>query len=184
AGGVHQVVAAEGVHRQVVDRLGVEDADSGRQPAHVHHGGTDGRSPDGDVVVPVGAVDDHGVGLTVGGVDVGGGPEGQVDHAHAGAGQVVDRDGVGAAQGNDVDHLQAVQVHRPLADVAGEPRPLAVRREGDVLVRVIAPEDLLVVAGLALDRVVAVARFPDERVVPGASTEHVVPGTPEEDIVA
>src|SRR5262249_57824053 len=131
--GVHPVDTAEGVHRQVVGRLGVNDTDLGRQPDHVQHGGASCRTDDFDVVVPVGAVEDHGVGLTIAVVE-GVRPEGDVDHAHAGAGQVVDRDGVGPAQGDDVDHLQAVQVHRHPVDVAGEPRPPAFPREGDVVV--------------------------------------------------
>src|SRR5262249_56192516 len=134
--------------------VGVEDADQGRQPGHVHHGGTDSQAGDVDVVVAVGAVGDDGGGLPVAGA--GGGPEGQVDHAHAGAGQVVDGDGVGPAQGEDVDPLQAVQVHRHPAEVTGEPRLRAVRPEGDALVLVVAAERQQVRTGLPVAGVAAI----------------------------
>src|SRR5262249_17848958 len=160
-----------------VGRLGVGDVDLGRQPDQVQRGGANCRADDGDVVVPVGAVDDHGVGLPVAVVE-GVRPEGDVDHAHAGAGQAVDRDGVGPAQGDDVDPLQAIQVHRHPVDVAGDPRPRAVRREGDVVVDVAAEESQQVVAGAAVDCVVPVARVPGEPVVAGAPNERVVPRTP------
>ena len=49
----------------------------------------------------------------------------------AGAGQVVDGDGVGAAEGVEVDLLDAVDVHGDVADVAEEPEALAVGGEVD-----------------------------------------------------
>ena len=52
-----------------------------------------------------------------------------------GAGQVVDGDGVRAAQRVEVDLFDLVEVHRDVADVAEEPRALAVRRDVDGLVR-------------------------------------------------
>src|SRR5262249_55059339 len=133
-----------------------------------------------DAVVPVGAVDGHGVGLTI--AAVAGVPEVQEHHAHAGAGQVVDGDGVGPAPGKDVDDLQAVHVHRHPIDVAGEPHPRAVRREGDVLVRAVAEEPQRVVAVLPVHRVAAVARAPGEPVVAGAPKERVVPRTPVDEV--
>ena len=51
----------------------------------------------------------------------------------AGAGQVVDGDGVGAAQRDDVHLLDAIDVHGHVADVAGQPQPAAVGRERHVL---------------------------------------------------
>ena len=42
------------------------------------------------------------------------------DLRDVGAGQVVDGDGVGAAEGGDVDLLDAVDVHGDVADVAGQ----------------------------------------------------------------
>ena len=103
----------------------------------------------------------------------------------AGAGQVVDGDGVGAAQGGEVDPLDAVEVHGDVADVAGEaargcrwPRgrcsqlafePLKMHRVG---------------AALALDGVAAVAGVPDEGVVAGAQEGHVVAAAAVDDVVA
>ena len=62
-------------------------------------------------VVAVGAVDDDGVGRAVAGAAAGAGQV-EVDLGDVGAGQVVDGDGVGAAQGVEVDRLDAVEVHR------------------------------------------------------------------------
>ena len=64
--------------------------------------------------------------------------------------------------------LDAVEVHGDVADVAGEAHAMAVGRDVDVLVDVRAVEQQRVDAGLAFDRVAAVARIPDERVVAGA----------------
>ena len=61
-----------------------------------------------------------------------------------------------------------------LAGVAEEPQPVAVRRQVDVLGDVGAVEAHRVGAGLALDRVAAVARIPDERVVTRAQQREVV----------
>ena len=130
-----------------------------------------------DRVGAVGAVDDDGVGLAVAGAAAGSAGEVEVDLGDVGAGQVVDGDGVGAAEGVDVDLLEAVEVHRDVADVAGEPNPAAVGREVDVLVDVRAVEDHRVGAALALDGVAAVAGIPHERVVAGAERSHVVAAT-------
>ena len=101
-----------------------------------------------------------------------------------GAGQVVDGDGVGAAQGVEVDRLDAVEVHRDVADVAGEPDALAVGGDVDLLVDVGAVEEHRVDAGLAFDGVAAVAGVPDERVVAGAHERHVVAGAAVDEVVA
>ena len=60
-----------------------------------------------------------------------------------------------------------------LRDVAEEPQPVAVGGQVDVLGDGCAVEAHRVAAGLALDRVAAVARIPDERVVARA---HAAPG--------
>ena len=62
---------------------------------------------------------------------------GEVDvHAgDVGAGEVVDVDRVGAAEGVEVDRLDAVGVHRDVGDVAGEPQPVPVRGQVDLLGR-------------------------------------------------
>ena len=92
----------------------------------------------------------------------------EVDLADAGAVEVVDRDGVGAAEGVEVDGLDACGVHRDVAGVAEEPEPASVGGDVDLFGRGGAVEDHRVVAVLALDDVAAVAGIPDERVVAGA----------------
>ena len=87
-------------------------------------------------------------------------------------------------EGVDVDPLDAVNVHRDCADVAGEAHPPAVGRDVDVLVVVGAVEYERVAARLALDRVAAVARVPDERVVTRTEQGHVVPGAAVDEVVA
>src|SRR5262249_52077524 len=154
----------------VVRGLGVEDGDRRGEAADLHAS----RVPvDDDRVVPVGAVDDD---VVVGAV-AGGAPEGpgQVD-VHAGdvrAAQVVDRDGVGAAEGVEVHGLDAVGVHDDAGDVARDPQVVPVRGEADFLGPGRAVEDHRVGPGLALDAVVAVAGVPDERVVAGAEERDV-----------
>ena len=108
----------------------------------------------------------------------------EVDLGDVGAGQVVDGDGVGAAQGVEVDLLDAVEVHGDVADVAEEPNPAAVGRDVDVLVDVGAVEQHRVDAGLALDGVAAVAGVPDEGVVAGAHEGHVVAAAADDQVVA
>ncbi len=103
---------------------------------------------------------------------------------HAGAGQILDGDGVGAAQGVELDLLDAVQVHGDVADIAGEPHVIAVRRDVDLLVDVGAIEQQRVGAGPTFDRVTAVARIPDERVVAGAQVRHVIAAAAGDKVVA
>ncbi len=107
-----------------------------------------------------------------------------VDLGDVGAGQVVDGDGVGAAEGVEVDRLDVVEVHDDVADVAGEPDPLAVGRDVDLLVDVGAVEEHRVGAVLALDRVAAVARIPLEHVVAGAQQGRVVALLAVDEVVA
>ena len=73
----------------------------------------------------------------------------QVDRGDVGSGQVVDGDGVGAAQGVEVDRLDAGEVHRDVADVAGEPDAIAVGRDTEILRVVRAVEDHPVGAALS-----------------------------------
>ena len=137
-----------------------------------------------DVVVAGGAVDDHGVGRAVALAAPGRRRQVDRDLRDAGAGQVVDRDGVGAAQGGELDVLDAVEVHDDVADVAGQPHAAAIGRDVDVLADVGAVEDQRVGAGLALDGVAAVARIPDERVVAVAEQRHVVAAAADDGVVA
>ena len=103
---------------------------------------------------------------------------------HVGAAEVVDDDVVGAAEGVEVDALDVVEVHRHVGDVAEEPDAPAVGGDVDVLGDVGAVEQHRVEAGLALERVVVVARVPDERVVAGAHEGGVVAVAAVEQVVA
>jgi hypothetical protein len=102
----------------------------------------------------------------------------EVDHhrvpCEIGPGEIIDDDIVGAAEGIEVDPLDAIKVHGDVADVAEQPHPLAVGRNVDALIGVGAVEDEGVEAGLTLDRVAAVARVPDEAVVAVAEERDVV----------
>ena len=118
-----------------------------------------------NVVVAGGAVDGHAIGRAVADAAAGRRCEVDRDLRDAGAGEVADRDVVGAAEGDEVDVLDAVEIHGDVADVAGELHPAVVGRDVDVLVDVGAVEHQRVDAGLAFDRVAAVARIPDEGVV-------------------
>ena len=129
---------------------------------------------DVDRVVAVRAVDDDAVGLGVAGVPPGVPARSATTARDVGAGEVVDGDGVGAAECLEVDLLDVVRVHRDVGDVAEEPEAVAVRRQVDALGRAGAVEEHRVGAGLTLERVVAVARIPDERVVAAAHERQVV----------
>ena len=106
------------------------------------------------------------------------------DLLHVGPGEVVDRDGVGAAERGKLDVLDAVEVHGDVADVAEQPHPRAVGRDVDVLVRVGAVEHQRIGAGLTLDRVAAVARIPDEGVVAVAEQRDVVAAAADHGVIA
>ena len=93
---------------------------------------------------------------------------------HVGAGEVVDGDLVGSAEGTEVDGLHVVRVHGDVADVAEEAQPLAVGGDVDALAGARAVEQHRVGAVLAFDGVAAVARIPDEGVVAGAHERQVV----------
>ena len=91
-----------------------------------------------------------------------------------GAGEVVDGDRVGAAEGVEADAVDVVEIHDDVGDVAGEPDPAAVGGDLDDLADVAAEEVEQVVAALALDGVVAVAGVPLEAVVAGAEERAVL----------
>ena len=127
-----------------------------------------------NVVVAGGAVDDDAVGRAVADAAAGHAREVDRDLRDAGAGEVVDVISVGAAERVEVDVLDAVEVHRDVADVAGETyTPVAV---GVMLIfsLTLAPLNTSVsMPALAIDRVAAVARIPDERVVAVAAEQAV-----------
>ena len=80
--------------------------------------------------------------------------------------------------------LDAGGVHGDVGDVAEEAEPAAVGRQVDCLGDCCAVEEHRVGAVLALDRVAAVARVPDERVVAGAEQGHVVAAVAVDRVVA
>ena len=101
-----------------------------------------------------------------------------------GAREVVDGDGVRAAEGVQVDGLDVVEIHHDVADVASEAQPRAVGRGVEVLADVAAVEQHRVGAVLALDRVAAVAGIPLERVVAGSEQCGVVALVAVDEVVA
>ena len=82
------------------------------------------------------AVDGDGVRRAVAGVPPSVPPRSTLTCGHVGPAQIVDGDGVGAAQRVEVDALDVVEVHGDVADVAGEARAAAVGGDVDVLVDV------------------------------------------------
>ena len=146
-----------------------------------------------DHVVAVGGIDDDHVGLTVAAGAAGLCAQVDRDLVHVGSGQIVDRDRVGAAPGDDVDVFDTVDVHGHRADVADQPQSSAVGRKIDVLTDVRAVELQRVDTSLPLDHVATVTRVPNERVVTGAhegpvaalaADEQVVAGTAYEQVIA
>ena len=91
-----------------------------------------------------------------------------------GAAEVADGHEVGAAEGVEVDPLDADGVHGDVADVAEEPEVVPVRGQVDPLGSARAVEQHRVGSGPAQDGVAAVARIPDEGVVACAQDCQVV----------
>ena len=174
------VVAAEAVDRQRVERgLGLGDRNRRGQPRDL---GLARAGSDLDRVVAVAAVHDDPVG---GGVAASAlGAEVGVDPVDVGAGEVVDGDGVEAAEGLHVDRLDAGGVHRDRADVAGEAKPAAVCGQVELLADVGAVEEHGVGAVLALDDVAAVAGIPLEGVVACSHQRHVGAAVAVDEVVA
>ena len=112
------VVAAVAVdHERVVRAFRVRDVHPGRQAEH-RHGGA--RAEDIDDVVAVGPVVGHDVRRRVARGAADRAREIDVHLGHVGAGEVVHRDRVGAAERVEVDLLDIVQVHDDVAEVARE----------------------------------------------------------------
>ena len=180
AGGVDHVVARQRVDRDPVaagDRAGHVDAGG-----ETEHRGARANARDDHDVVAVRGVGDDVVGCAVVAATVG--VEVAHDARHVGAGQVVDHEGVSAAECPDGDRLDVVEVHRDRRDVAREPYAAAVRGRLQPLADVAAVERHLVDAVLALDDVVAVTGIPLERVVAGAQQAGVVALLAVDEVVA
>jgi hypothetical protein len=80
-----------------------------------------------DDIVAGGAVDSDGVVLTVASGAADRPSQVDVDASHVGAGEVIDRDGVGSAESMDVHGLDPLRVHRDGADIAEQHGVRAVR---------------------------------------------------------
>src|SRR5262245_10123599 len=129
ARGVHRVLAVPRVDDELVlVPLGAVHRHGGGQADH--RGGA-ARALDVNVVIVVGAVDGNGVGLAVTAPRAG--LEVEVDLGEVGAGQVVDGDGVGPAEGVKVHPFHVVEVHSDVGDVAGEADAVAVAGDVDLL---------------------------------------------------
>src|SRR5262245_20927433 len=165
------VAGAPADHERVVGGLGPGDRHLRRQSVDDHRCPVAG---DGDAVVAGGAIDGHAVGRSVALARSRRCRQVDGDLLDVGSGEVVDRDGVGAAHGIDLDLLDAVEVHGDVADVAGKAHPLTIGGDDPVLADVGSIEYQRIRAGLAFDRVAAVARIPLEHVVAGAKEGDVV----------
>jgi hypothetical protein len=127
---------------------------------------------DGDRVEhAVGRTTAHGAQVDVGLVEVG-------------AGQVAEGHGVGAAERGEVERVDIAHVHPDVRDVTGEDRVRPVGADRDLLVGVRAVEDEGVVAGAAVDVVVALAGHPPCDVVARAEDLGVVAALPVDGVVA
>ena len=104
--------------------------------------------------------------------------------ADACSGEIANRDDVSAAEGGDLDLLDAVEVHGDVADITEEPDAAAVGRDVHVLTDVRAVEQQCVDTILALDNVAAVARIPDERVVVAAEKSNIIAPPTDHSVVS
>ena len=116
AGGGHGVVAAERIHDEPIARA--FRALNRHQRRQAGHGETGAGALDLDRIVVSGAVHDQSVGLAVAGAAAGRARQVEIQTGDACARQVVDGDGVSAAQGDDIDLLETVDVHVYRTDVA------------------------------------------------------------------
>ena len=154
--------------------LGVADVDPRAEARERGGAGHDDAPGEGEAVVARGARDRDAVRLAVaaGGAERVG--EAHVDELHRRAGQVVDRDRVGAAAGERVDLLEVAQLERDAVGVAREPHAPAGRLHAERLGRVGAAEEQRVAARAAVDAVAPVAGRPAEAVEVAAEPGHVV----------
>ena len=115
------------------------------------------------------------------------------DLVDVGSGEVVDRDGVRAAQHIELDMLDTAEVHRHVADIAEQAGAVAIRRDIDLLGDVGAVEQQRIGAVVAFDDVAAIARIPLERIVSGAkecsvtaliAVDEIVSVAADQDVIA
>src|SRR4029434_3010043 len=171
-GGVDDVVAglAQNAHR-VERRFERMNADAGRQAGDQKIAAW--KCCRDDVVVGS-AVDDHEIRCRIAGAAADHGSEAGVDVDQVGSSQVVNREGVDSTQRVEVEVLDVVEVQGHRADVAGEADAGAGGRDVEDFADVGAIEDHAVIAVLAFDRVVTVARVPLEGVVTGTEEHGIV----------
>ena len=181
-----RVVPAEPSDDELVTRLLMLNGDHCPEAGHDDARGI---PADSDRVVRIRAVHLDPVVLTVAGRPTRGAGEIEVQVRELRALQIVDGDDVGPAESVEIDPLQSCEVHRHVADVAGEPDMRPVRGHRDVLRDSRAVEAHRVGAGFAVDAVAPVAGIPDEGVVSGAeqdviaaavSVDQVGPGAAEQ----
>ena len=182
ASSIDDVVASTAVDDElIVGALGAGEGDGSRQTGNADQ---TCRSRHLNGVVAGGAVDGHAIGRAIANVAARCRREVDRNLRDTGAGEVADRDVVGAAASGEVDVLDAVEIHGDVADVARELHPSVVRGDVDFLVDVRAIEHQRVGAVTAVDRVAAVARIPDEGVVAAAELRIVVAAAADDDVVA
>src|SRR5262245_6885949 len=179
--GVDAVIAAKAADGELVAGIGVVDGHLGRKSGDSNRGAGQRHV---DVIAAVAAVDEYSVSLAVARGAADGPREVDRHEVHIGAGEIVDIHDVSAAQGVELDGLDAVQIHGDVGDVAEEAHPVAVGGNVDGLGDVGAVEQHGVGAALALDHVAAVARIPAEGVVAAAEDRQVVALIAVDEIVA
>src|SRR5262249_40424948 len=143
-----------------------------------------GAPEDGDDLVGWRAVDRDRVHGTVAPARGTGEVDMDAGSCNVGPAEIVDYDVVRAAEGLQVDQLDAVEVHGDVVDVAGEAHASTVGGYIDVLGDVDAVEVEPVDAVLTVDGIVAVALIPLEDVVAGAEEGDVVARASIDEIVA
>src|SRR5262249_30734443 len=115
-GRVDDIVAGGGFDNQlVIGCFRAGDVHQGGQASDRHAVRV---TVDEDGVVTARAIDDDGIRLAVADASAGRPRQVEIDPGDVGAGQIVDRDGVGAALGVEVDSLDIVEVHDDVADVS------------------------------------------------------------------
>src|SRR5262249_27384527 len=128
-GGCDGIISCQGLDYQlVVGGFGAHDIDRSGQSSDVD---TVCVAADRNDIVAVRAVDDDRVSRPIAPAAAGCSCQVQVDAGHAGAGQVIDGDGVGTAARREIDIFNSIDVHNDIGDVSGKPEATAVGRQVD-----------------------------------------------------
>ena len=182
ASSIDDVVASTAVDDElIVGALGAGEGDGSRQAGNCdrasHPAYLNG-------VVAGGAIDGHAIGRAIAHAAAGCRREVDRNLRDTGAGEVADRDVVGAAASGEVDVLDAVEIHGDVGDVAREPHPPAIGRDVDFLVDVGPVEHQRVGTRTTFNGIAAIARVPDEGVVAAAELRIVVAAAADDDVIA